>query len=83
MIKKILGTRLFYPSYLPLLFVCIFLFLLACLVEATHETLDVALMSKTIFMVLSRRVDFAVLAEAAFLRNPTFTHGSLGSRGMD
>lgn len=80
MIEKIVGTYLFYPSHLPLLFIGILLLLLTSLVEATHETLDVALMSKTIFMMLSRRdvvcyVDVAVLAKVAFLGNPIFTHG--------
>ena len=78
MIEKI-GTHLFYPSHLPLLFIGILLLLLTGLVEATHETLDVALMSKTILMVLSRRdviryVDVAIFAKVAFLGNPVFTH---------
>jgi len=80
MIEKIVGAYLFYPSHLPLLFIGILLLLLTSLVEATHETLDVALMSKTILMMLSRRdviryVDVAVLAKVAFLGNPIFTHG--------
>jgi len=79
MIEKIVGTHLFYPSHLPLLLVGILLLLLTRLVEATHETLDVALMSKTILMMLSGRdvvryVDVAILAKVAFLGDPIFTH---------
>jgi hypothetical protein len=83
MIEKMVGTHLFYPSHFPLLFIGILLLLLTSLVEATHETLDVALVSKAILMMLSRRdvvryVDVAILAKVAFLGNPIFTHCTLG-----
>lgn len=82
-IEKMVGTHLFYPPHLPFLFIGILLLLLTSLVEATHETLDVALVSKAILMMLSRRdvvryVDVAILAEVALLGNPIFTHCTLG-----
>ena len=79
MIEKMVGTHLFYPSHFPLLFIGILLLLLTGLVEATHETLDVALVSETILMMLSRRdvvryVDVAILAKVALFGNPIFAH---------
>jgi hypothetical protein len=86
MIEKIVRTDLFYPSHLPLLLIGVLLLLLTHLVEATHETLDVALMSKAILMMLSGRdvvryVDVAVLAKVAFLGDPIFTLHSLRDEG--
>jgi hypothetical protein len=79
--EKIGGTHLFYPSHLPLLLIGILLLLLTRLVEATHKTLDVALMSKTVLMMLSGRdvvryIDVAILAKVGFLGDPIFTHCS-------
>jgi hypothetical protein len=83
--EKIVRTHLFYPSHLPLLLIGILLLLLTRLVEATHETLDVALVSKTVLMMLSGRdvvryIDVAILAKVAFLGDPIFTHCSWEGR---
>lgn len=52
MIKKVVGSHLFYPSHLPLLLIGILLSFLACLVKAAYKTFDVAFMSKAILVML-------------------------------
>ncbi len=52
MIKKVVGSHLFYPSHLPLLLIGILLSFLACLVKAAYKTFDVAFMSKAVLVML-------------------------------
>jgi hypothetical protein len=82
--------HLFYSHHLPLLLIGILLTFLACLVEATNKTFDVAFMSKAVLVMLSRRdivcnINVAIFAEIAFLRDPIFAHWSdrlsLGASG--
>jgi hypothetical protein len=70
---------LFYTSYFSLLLLLVFLLFLPCLVDPSNETFDIALVSKTVLMMLSRGriirdVGLTILAEVFLLGDPIFTH---------
>jgi hypothetical protein len=79
MYGRIVESHLFYPSHLPLLLVGVLLSFLACLVEATDKTFDIAFMSKAVLVMLPRRdivrdVNVTVFAEISLLGDPVFGH---------